>query len=256
MSEARDIGEVPAVELINTVAVHLMSAAAVKLGLADDGEAEIDLDEARKLLNALAGLVTAAAPEISDSHARPLRDGLRSLQLRFREALSVPGRARQGPGREVDRTGQLIDASRTPIESTRSAMSASAAQRPCRRATIASSSALVEARHRRRAARAAPRRRAGRRGRRAPAARRHGERSSATLTRNASSTSASIARNPRLAVASARNAGGGARTRSASRGSTTMRSVPSAADRERDPRPPRRDRPGRRVPVAHGVRPR
>ncbi len=34
--EARDIAEVPAVELINTVAVHLLSAAAVKVGLADD----------------------------------------------------------------------------------------------------------------------------------------------------------------------------------------------------------------------------
>lgn len=33
---ARDIAEVPAVELINTVAVHLLSAAAVKVGLADD----------------------------------------------------------------------------------------------------------------------------------------------------------------------------------------------------------------------------
>ena len=56
-SEAtRDIAEVPAVELINTVAVHLLSAAAVKCGLADDPEAQIDLDEARKLINALAGL--------------------------------------------------------------------------------------------------------------------------------------------------------------------------------------------------------
>ena len=35
---ARDIADVPAVEIINTVAVHLMSAAAVKCGLADDPE--------------------------------------------------------------------------------------------------------------------------------------------------------------------------------------------------------------------------
>lgn len=98
MDEARDIGEVPAVELINTVAVHLMSAAAVKLGLADDGDPEIDLDEARKLITALAGLVTAAAPEISDPHARPLRDGLRSLQLRFREISLIPDEPGKGPG--------------------------------------------------------------------------------------------------------------------------------------------------------------
>jgi hypothetical protein len=96
----RDIGEVPAVELINTVAVHLMSAAAVKLGLGDgpDAAAEIDLDEARKLITSLAGLIVAAAPEVSDSHARPLRDGLRSLQLAFREASPIPDPVGKGPG--------------------------------------------------------------------------------------------------------------------------------------------------------------
>ncbi len=60
--EARDIAEVPAIEVINTVAVHLLSAAAVKLGLADD------------------------------------RDGLRSLQLAFREASIFPDAVGQGPG--------------------------------------------------------------------------------------------------------------------------------------------------------------
>jgi hypothetical protein len=94
----RDIAEVPAVELINTVAVHLLSAAAVKCGLADDPDAQTDLDEARKLITALAGLVTAAAPEIGDHHARPLRDGLRSVQLAFREASTIPDAPGQGPG--------------------------------------------------------------------------------------------------------------------------------------------------------------
>ncbi len=96
--EARDIAEVPAVELINTVAVHLLSAAAVKCGLADDPESDIDLDEARKLINALAGLVTAAAPEIGNHHAAPLRDGLRSVQLAFREASAYPDAPGKGPG--------------------------------------------------------------------------------------------------------------------------------------------------------------
>lgn len=106
--EVRDIGEVPAVELINTVAVHLMSAAAVKLGLGDgpDAVAELDLDESRKLITSLAGLVVAAAPEISDSHARPLRDGLRSLQLAFREASPIPDPPGQGPGEKW--TGSVI----------------------------------------------------------------------------------------------------------------------------------------------------
>lgn len=94
----RDIAEVPAVEVITTAAVHLMSAAAVKCGLADDPEAQLDLDEARKLINALAGLITAGAPEISDMHARSLRDGLRSLQLAFREASTIEDPIGKGPG--------------------------------------------------------------------------------------------------------------------------------------------------------------
>lgn len=94
----RDIADVPAVEVINTVAVHLLSAAAVKLGLADSPEAQTDLDEARKLITALAGLVTASAPEIGDAHARALRDGLRTLQLAFREASPIPDPIGKGPG--------------------------------------------------------------------------------------------------------------------------------------------------------------
>ncbi|ACQ80636.1 conserved hypothetical protein [Beutenbergia cavernae DSM 12333] len=99
-SAARDIADVPAVEVISAAAVHLMSAAAVKCGLAEDADAagHLDLDEARKLITALAGLVTAGATEIGDQHARPLRDGLRSLQLAFREASPYPDPVGQGPG--------------------------------------------------------------------------------------------------------------------------------------------------------------
>ena len=57
-----------------------------------------DLDEARKLITALAGLVTAGAPEIGSQHAAPLRDGLRSLQLAFREASIIPDAPGKGPG--------------------------------------------------------------------------------------------------------------------------------------------------------------
>lgn len=99
----RDIAEVPAVEIITTAAVHLMSAAAVKCGLGPDtdearGADLTDLDEARRLITALAGLVTAAAPEIGNQHARSLRDGLRSLQLAFREASPYPDAPGEGPG--------------------------------------------------------------------------------------------------------------------------------------------------------------
>ena len=99
-AEIRDIHEVPAVEVITTTAVHLMTAAAVKCGLADSPDARelIDLDEARTLITALAGLVTAAAPEIGSQHAGPLRDGLRSLQLAFREASPFPDAPGKGPG--------------------------------------------------------------------------------------------------------------------------------------------------------------
>ena len=96
----RDIADVAAVEVITTAAVHLMSAAAVKCGLADDENAgdQLDLDEARKLISALAALVTTAAPDIGNQHARSLRDGLRSLQLAFREASIYPDAPGEGPG--------------------------------------------------------------------------------------------------------------------------------------------------------------
>jgi hypothetical protein len=96
--QIRDIAEVPAIEVINTVAIHLLSAAAVKLGLAEDPDGQIDLDEARKLINALAGLVTASAPELGDHHALALRDGLRTVQLAFREASAFPDAPGKGPG--------------------------------------------------------------------------------------------------------------------------------------------------------------
>lgn len=97
---ARDIAEVPAVEVVSTAALHLMSAAAVQLGLAEDLPQHRDLDEARTLIDALAGLVTAGAPRLGHHHAAPLRDGLRSLQLAFREASVLPDAAGDGPGEQ------------------------------------------------------------------------------------------------------------------------------------------------------------
>lgn len=94
----RDIAEVPAVEIVSTAAVHLLSASAVHLGLADDLPEHRDLDEARTLIDALAGLLTAATPHLGHHHAAPLRDGLKSLQLAFREASPVPDAPGDGPG--------------------------------------------------------------------------------------------------------------------------------------------------------------
>ena len=56
-----------------------------------------DLDEARRLITALAGLVTAADPDLGP-HRGPMRDGLRSLQLAFREASAIPDAEGAGPG--------------------------------------------------------------------------------------------------------------------------------------------------------------
>lgn len=94
----RDIADVPSVEVISTSALHLMSAAAVQLGLAEDLPDHQDLDEARSLIEALAGLVVAAAPRLGHHHAAPLRDGLRTLQLAFREASALPDEPGEGPG--------------------------------------------------------------------------------------------------------------------------------------------------------------
>lgn len=97
---ARDIAEVPAVEVVTTVAVHLMSAAAIKCGLSDDVDAQdqIDLAEARILITALAGLVNSSASLLGGSHAGPLRDGLSSLQAAFRETSPIPDAPGEGPG--------------------------------------------------------------------------------------------------------------------------------------------------------------
>ena len=96
----RDLADVPAAEVIASAAVHLMSAAAVKCGLAEEGPAQLDLDEARKLITALAGLVTAARPDLG-VHAGPLRDGLQSLQRAFREASPFPDERGEGPGEKL-----------------------------------------------------------------------------------------------------------------------------------------------------------
>ena len=96
----RDLAEIPAVEVITRAAVMLMSAAAEKIGLSSpdpDASEHRDLDEARRLITALAGLVTASA-EYLGPHAGPVRDGLKSLQLAFREASAAPDEPGSGPG--------------------------------------------------------------------------------------------------------------------------------------------------------------
>ena len=98
--DIRELAEIPAVEVISRAAVMLMSAAAEKLGLSaadpESGEHR-DLDEARRLITALAGLLTAALPYLGP-HAGPFRDGLKALQVAFREASAFPDEPGEGPG--------------------------------------------------------------------------------------------------------------------------------------------------------------
>jgi hypothetical protein len=100
-----DIADVPAVEVVLTVAMHLMSAAAVACGLDEDGR-PADLAEARILITALAGLVTSAAPLIGSMHAAPLRDALTALQRAFREASTLADPPGMGPGEDL--TGPVV----------------------------------------------------------------------------------------------------------------------------------------------------
>jgi hypothetical protein len=93
----RELAAIPAVEVISRAAVMLMSASAEKLGLAPGEEPDLDLDEARRLITSLAGLL-AASQEYLGPHRQPLRDGLRTLQNAFREASAYPDAPGEGPG--------------------------------------------------------------------------------------------------------------------------------------------------------------
>lgn len=96
----RDLADIPAIEVITKAIVMLMSSSAEKLGLSSPDPEESphrDLDEARRLITALAGLV-AASVEYLGPHAAPIRDGLQSLQRAFREASAIPDEPGQGPG--------------------------------------------------------------------------------------------------------------------------------------------------------------
>lgn len=98
--ELVDLADVSAQEIIFRSIVVLMSAAAEKLGLADDeptGSPHLDLDEARKLVTALAGLVAGSA-EYLGPQAGVVRDGLQGLQHAFREASAYPDKPGEGPG--------------------------------------------------------------------------------------------------------------------------------------------------------------
>ena len=103
----RELATIPAVEVITRSIVMLMSAAAEKIGPQAGGEEQYrDLADARALINALAGLVTASAGDLG-LHRKPVQDGLRALQLAFREASAYPDAPGDGPGEKS--TGPVRD---------------------------------------------------------------------------------------------------------------------------------------------------
>jgi hypothetical protein len=95
------LATIPAAEVITEAAVLLMSASAEKLGMAPEGEPQLDLVEARQLITALAGLVAASQDFLDEDDRRPLRDGLSTLQDAFRAASSFPDPPGQGPGENL-----------------------------------------------------------------------------------------------------------------------------------------------------------
>jgi hypothetical protein len=92
-----DLADVPAVEIVARYSIELLNVAAVHCGLAENGR-PADLDEARKLINAVAGLITGASAYMGDQHARILRNALREVQLAFREASPIKDAPGEGPG--------------------------------------------------------------------------------------------------------------------------------------------------------------
>jgi hypothetical protein len=92
-----DLGEVSPAEVITRAAVLLISASAERLGVGDETEPTIDLDAARALITALAGLLAASRESLGE-RGEALVAGLQSLQDAFRSASRYPDARGEGPG--------------------------------------------------------------------------------------------------------------------------------------------------------------
>ena len=101
---SRDIADVPSVEIISTAALHLMSAAAVNLGLAEDLPEHKDLDEARSLIDALAGLLDASPPPSATTTQPPYATASAPSNSPSK-VLVDPRRTRPSPGEKY--TGEV-----------------------------------------------------------------------------------------------------------------------------------------------------
>jgi Domain of unknown function (DUF1844) len=96
----RELVSVPAADVISAAATVLIRSGAQRLGLAPGEEPDLDLDEARALITALAGLLAATRERLGE-HGEPLIAGLRTLQNAFREASARPDAPGEGPGEDL-----------------------------------------------------------------------------------------------------------------------------------------------------------
>ena len=105
------LASVPAAEVISRAALVLMDAASDRLvltgndiatatGLTPGREPDLDMDDARQLITALAGLLAAVHGDLGDRW-EPLYSGLRTLQNAFREASARPDAPGEGPGEKL-----------------------------------------------------------------------------------------------------------------------------------------------------------
>jgi hypothetical protein len=100
LDDPQQLASVPAAEAISRAGLVLLDAAADRLGLTPGREPDLDMDDARKLITALAGLLAAARGDLGDQW-EPLYSGLRTVQQAFREASAHPDAPGEGPGEQL-----------------------------------------------------------------------------------------------------------------------------------------------------------
>ena len=95
-----ELVSVPAADVISAAATVLIRSGAERLGLEPGEEPDLDLDQARVLITALAGLLAASRENLGEA-GEPLIAGLRTLQNAFREASARPDAPGEGPGENL-----------------------------------------------------------------------------------------------------------------------------------------------------------
>jgi len=94
------VASVSAAGAISRAALVLLDAAGDRLGLVPGREPDLDMDEARRIITALAGLLATARDDLGDRW-EPLYSGLRTVQNAFREASAHPDAPGEGPGEQL-----------------------------------------------------------------------------------------------------------------------------------------------------------